>query len=287
MSHSTNTRAVRGTIPRDGFSFGYSIEGQGPTLLVVGSHVFYPRTFSDRLRNRRRLVFIDHRGFARAERPLEARDTELETVVGDMAAICDALDLGQVDLLGHSGHGYMALEFARRFPERVRRTVLVGTGPSHSAVHMQAGARIWEALAAPERKARLEVDLAAMEARIRADPEQRFIWMCLGMAARSWFDPAYDATALWAGVSVNMPVFDRLWGEVFATYPTRDVLAELARPPLICMGRHDHLVAPMETWLPLLPEGDAPKLALFERSAHTPQLEESELFDTVLLDFLT
>lgn len=287
MSLSTNTRAVRGTIPRDGFSFGYSIEGQGPTLLVVGSHVFYPRTFSDGLRNRRRLVFIDHRGFARAERPLEARDAELETVVDDMAAICDALDLGQVDLLGHSGHGYMALEFARRFPERVRRTVLVGTGPSHSAVHLQAGARIWEALAAPERKARLDADQAVMEARIRAEPDRRFIWMCLGMAARSWFDPAYDATALWAGVSVNMPVFDRLWGEVFATYPTRDVLAELVQPLLICMGRHDHLVAPLETWLPLFPEGNAPKLVLFERSAHTPQLEEAELFNAVLLDFLS
>src|SRR5690606_24243519 len=131
------------------------------------------------------------------------------------------------------------------------------------------------ALAAPERKARLAADLAAMEIHIAAEPERRFIWMCLAMAARSWFDPAYDATALWAGVGVNMPVFDRLWGEVFASYPTRDALAELTRPLLICMGRHDHLVAPIETWLPLLPEGDMPKLALFERSAHTPQLEEA------------
>ncbi len=287
MSQSTNTLAVRGAVPRDGFSFGYTIEGEGPTLLVIGSHVFYPRTFSTQLRQKRRLVFIDHRGFAEAQRPLEARDCELETIVDDVAAMCDVLDLGEVDVLGHSGHGYMALEFARRFPERVRRTVLVGTGPSHAEAHMQTGAQIWEALAAPERKARLEADLAVMEKRIRTDPERRFIWMCLGLGARSWFDPVYDAAMLWEGVRVNMPVFDRLWGEVFATYPTRDVLAEIVQPLLICMGRHDHLVAPTETWLPLLPEGNTPRLALFERSAHTPQLEEAELFDTVLLDFLS
>lgn len=286
MSQSTITLAVRGAISRNGFSFGYAIEGEGPTLLIIGSHVFYPRTFSNQLRQKRRLVFLDHRGFAQTQRPLEARDCELETIVDDMAAICDVLDLGEVDVLGHSGHGYMALEFARRFPHRVGKAVLVGTGPDHSAPHMQAGARIWDALGAPERKARLEADLAVMEKRIRTDPERRFIWMCLGLGARSWFDPAYDATALWDGVNVNMPVFDRLWGQVFAAYPTREVVAELVLPLLICMGRHDHLVAPIETWLPLLPERNAPRLALFERSAHTPQMEEAELFDTALLDFL-
>lgn len=286
MSSFLKPREERGHIQRDGFSFGYTIEGRGEPLLIIGSHIFYPRTFSDHLRQGRTLVCIDHRGFAHAHRDLTVLDTTLDTIVNDVEAICRELGLGRIDVLGHSGHGYMALEFARRFPDRVRKAVLVGTGPSHSEAHMQIGARVWEMLAAPERKGRLASDLNQMEARIQSEPEQRFIWMCLGMAARSWYDPGYDASPLWSGVRVNMPVFDRLWGEVFRDFRTREILQELQADLLICMGRHDHLVAPAEAWLPLLPERQAPKLVLFERSAHAPQLEEAELFDEVLLDFL-
>src|SRR3546814_9825170 len=41
----------------------------------------------------------------------------------------DALDLAQVDLLGFSMGGFVAQSVALQFPERVRKLVLVGTGP--------------------------------------------------------------------------------------------------------------------------------------------------------------
>src|SRR3546814_13125152 len=41
----------------------------------------------------------------------------------------DALDLAQVDLVGFSMGGFVAQSVALQFPERVRKLVLVGTGP--------------------------------------------------------------------------------------------------------------------------------------------------------------
>ncbi|MBY6138959.1 alpha/beta hydrolase [Leisingera daeponensis] len=281
-----NYHIVQGCIHRDGYTLGYSIEGEGEPLLIIGSHVFYPRTFSAGLRSKRKLIFIDHRGFAQAGRRAEARDCSLETITGDISAMCSALGLSRLDVLGHSGHGYMALEFARRRPDLVRKTVVVATGPSHSPEHMAYGERIWNMLAAPDRKHRLAHDLARMAAKIEAEPQKRFIWMCLGLAARSWFDPCFDASELWQGVHVNMPVFDSLWGEVFRDFDPVAALQEIQAPLLICMGRHDHLVAPLETWLPLIPANRQPAFALFERSGHAPQLEEAELFDETLLNFL-
>ncbi|WP_323783707.1 alpha/beta hydrolase [Leisingera sp.] len=278
--------SANGRINRDGYALGYTIEGEGEPLLIIGSHVFYPRTFSAGLRSKRKLIFIDHRGFAPAGRGVEARDCTLETITDDISAMCSALGLPRLDVLGHSGHGYMALEFARRRPDLVRKTVVVATGPSHSPEHMAYGERIWRMLAAPERKHRLAQDLERMAAKIDAEPEKRFIWMCLGLAARSWFDPCFDASDLWRGVHVNMPVFDSLWGDVFRDFDPVTVLQEIQTPLLICMGRHDHLVAPLETWLPITPETRKPVFALFERSAHTPQLEEAERFDETLLNFL-
>lgn len=231
------------------------------------------------------MIFVDHRGFARAHRGIEPRDRELGTIFDDIAAICTTLGLSRLDVLGHSGRGYMALEFARRKPDLVRKAVIVATGPSHSPQHMACGERFWDILAAPGRKHRLALDMAQAAQRIEADPEKRFIWMCLGLAARSWFDPCFDASDLWQDVHVNMPIFDRLWGEAFCDFDAVRALRDLPVPLLICMGRHDHLVAPLETWFPLVPEEQRPVFALFERSAHTPQLEEAERFDEVLLNF--
>ena len=278
--------ALKGQIQRDGYSLGYSIEGDGAPLLIIGSHVFCPRTFSATLREKRKLIFVDHRGFARASRKVDARDCALETIIDDLSAICQTLGLTQTDILGHSDHGYMALEFAQRHPELVNKTVVVGTGPNHAPENMAYGERIWAMLASPDRKKKLERDLEWMSGQIEAKPDQRFIWMCLAMGARSWFDPHFDATDLWQDVHVNMPILDSLWGEKFRDFDTRKALSSMKAPLLICMGRHDHLVAPLETWFPYLAEENPPTFALFEYSAHTPQLEEANLFDDALLNFL-
>nr|WP_320144043.1 alpha/beta hydrolase [uncultured Cohaesibacter sp.] len=279
--------AHKGQIQRDGYTLGYRIEGHGAPLLIIGSHVFYPRTFSANLRTKRKLIFVDHRGFSPVNRAIHTRDCALGTIMDDLSALCQTLGLAQTDILGHSGHGYMALEFARRCPERVRKTVLVGTGPNQDPETMAHGERIWAMLAAPDRKKRLEQDLEWMTRQIEAEPEKRFIWMCLGMGARSWFDPHFDARDLWQDVHVNMPIFDHLWGETFRDYDTHKALSEMKSPLLICMGRHDHLVAPVETWFPYLPEKNQPVFALFEYSAHTPQLEEADRFDDTILTFLS
>src|SRR3546814_13788886 len=45
------------------------------------------------------------------------------------AAFVKALDLDQVDVLGFSIGGFVAQSFAHRYPDLVRKLVLVGTGP--------------------------------------------------------------------------------------------------------------------------------------------------------------
>ena len=54
----------KGEIEIDKFRLCYSIEGAGQPVLVIGSAVYYPRTFSQQLRKQLQLIFIDHRGFA-------------------------------------------------------------------------------------------------------------------------------------------------------------------------------------------------------------------------------
>lgn len=278
---------MRGTIRSGYFELAYSVEGQGTPAIVIGSAVYYPRVFSERLRRSLQLIFVDHRGFAKASADLKPEDYILDAVLDDIELVRRHLGHEKVVIIGHSGHGYMALEYAKRYPQHVSHVVMIGTGPSHSAAHHEASERYWQESVCPERKARLASDFAMLPGEIEAAPEKRFITFCIRLGAKSWYDHTYDAAPLWEGVEVNMPVFDRLWGETFRDIEIRQGLDNLDIPVFLALGRYDYLVAPYATWDAYRSSFKDLTVRVFEKSGHTPQMEESELFDAELLEWLS
>lgn len=277
---------ARGAIRSGNFDLGYVVEGAGTPTLVIGSSVYYPRVFSARLRERLRMAFVDHRGFAKPTGLVGSGDFALETVLDDIELARRQLGLGKVVVLGHSGHGYMALEYAKRRPEAVAGLVMVGVGLSHAAAHMAMAERRWDEAVCPERKARFAADMARLPEAIAAAPDQRFVAFCAAMGARRWFDWSFDETPLWDGVHVNMDAIDHLWGEVFRDIDVAAGLDRLTAPTLLVSGRFDYSVAPHYAW-DAYRDGFADlTVRVFDRSGHTPQMEESDAFDAVLLEWL-
>ncbi|MEI2297636.1 alpha/beta fold hydrolase [Ensifer sp. MJa1] len=275
-----------GSLRAGPFDLGYRIEGNGMPVLIVGSAIYYPRTFSRALREKLRLIFIDHRGFAPARATFAAADIGFDTVLDDIERMRVHLGLERFAVLGHSGHGYMALEYAKRQPQHVSHVVMVGTGPSHSLAHLTLADRLWEETAAPERKAIFDKEMSELASDIAARPDERFKSLLIRLGAKSWHQPDFDASALWRGVTVNNPVFDHLWGETFRDIDIRKHLNALTAPVLLALGRSDYLVAPASTWDEYRADFTDLTVRMFEKSGHTPQLEESALFDEVLLSFL-
>jgi proline iminopeptidase len=276
----------RGTFQSGSFELHYSAEGSGRPAIVIGSAVYYPRTFSDELRRSLRLVFVDHRGFAHSSEVAPASEYALDILLADIERVREHLGLEEVIIIGHSGHGYMALEYAKKYPRHVSHVVMICTGPSHSVAHVQLKEQYWEEAVCPERKAKLERDLKLLPEEIAAAPEKRFITYCLRMGARSWYDPEFDATELWKGVHVNMTMFDHVFGEVFRDLDITKGLDALDVPVFLAMGRLDYLVAPYSAWAPYRKHFRDLTVRVFDRSGHTPQLEESRLFDAELLQWL-
>lgn len=277
---------VTGFLEHEGFRLRYRIEGQGPPLLIVGSSIYHPRTFSPALRRHRRLIFADHRGFAPCDRRVVPEDAALERVIGDIERLRQHLGIERLDVAGHSANAYLAMEYARRFPRHAGRVVAVAIGPSYAPAYMDLLETLWNETVAPERKRIFEEQMAKLPEDLAGHPDQGFIALCIRMGARSWFDPAHDGALLWQDVHVNMPIIDRLWGETFRDLDMHALLKEIASPILLVLGRFDYIVAPAWTWDAY--RADAVDLTLrhFENSAHAPQSEESEAFDRVLLGFL-
>ncbi|TNB47214.1 alpha/beta hydrolase [Martelella lutilitoris] len=286
VSPVTDRGERSGFLLSGGFRLSFKVEGQGHPILVIGSAAYYARCFPAFLRQRCRFHFIDHCGFAARIDASDDRDFSLDRVVEDIERMRRDLALDRFCILGHSGHGYMALAYAARFPQHVTHVVMVGTAPSQSAAMLEAAEARFEAEADAGRKAVLQRDLAALADDIAVEPDARFRHLLLRLAARSWFDPSYDARPLWKDVPVNDPVFDHLWGEVFRDIDIRALAEKLDVPVMIALGAHDYLIGPPRTWQAYLPAFAKVRLETFAKSGHTPPLEEPEAFAEALLSFM-
>lgn len=273
------------TIDRDGYTLQYKIEGTGPTALVIGSALYYSRTFSPSLRKHLQLVFIDHRGFASGT-DLGSEPIQLDTILDDIEYLRITLELTDLIVVGHSGNGYIALEYAKKYPKEVTHLVLLGMGPNQSDASHQAANEYFQEAVCPERKKLLNKNLETLHEKLLAQPETRFITFCLALAPRSWYEYAFDAEPLWRDVKVNMPIIDYLWGTVFKDIDITKGLDTFNKPVFLGLGLFDYLVAPFYTWNPLKSKFKNLTIKLFEKSSHTRQYEEPELFDAALLEWL-
>lgn len=277
---------IQSTVMSEGFALNVSIRGNGRPILVVGSSIYYPRLFSEQLYTSFQLIFLDHRGFVEPPRTLEPEEYTLDKVLDDIEAARQTLELEDFIILGHSGHAFMALEYAKKYPEHVRKVVLLNTAPTNSPERQQQSIAYFNETACPERKRQFEADIALLEGDIQREPERRFAHMCIRMGAHSFYDYAYDAAWMWEGVFTSMPVIDHLWGEAFARLNLIDSLKEVAQPVLIGLGRYDYLVSPVSLWDAINGSQANVKKVIFEQSGHNPMFEEPDLFNAILTGWI-
>lgn len=286
MAPKKETRNDSGTVKSGKFTLKYTIEGSGTPALIIGSAVYYPRIFSHTLRNHLQLIFTDHRGFAQSAEPTDIADFTLDILLDDIEKIRQELGLGRVIIIGHSGHGYMALEYAKKYPDYVSHVVLIGMGPDQGPINHQAAEQYWQDSVCPERKKVLEENLQHLPQELEAHPQNRFITFCIRLGAKSWFNFDFDATPLWQGVQVNMHMIDYVWGTIFRDIDITQGLETFNKPIFLGLGKYDFLVAPFFSWNTIKPKFKNLTIRLFEQSSHTPQFEEPELFDQELLTWL-
>lgn len=270
------------TINSDGFELNYCVKGTGKPILVIGSSVYYPQLFSEDLYDTFQFIFLDHRGFVKPPRTLQPEDYRLEKVLDDIETARQDLNLTNFILLGHSGHAFMALEYAKKYPYHVQKVALLNSAPTNSGERQRQSFAFFNETASPERKRQFEMDIALLESDIQKDPERRFVHMCIRMGAQSFYDYTFDAAYMWEDVYTNMPIIDYLWGEAFAELNLIQSINNFNKPVFIGLGRYDYLVAPVSLWNSVNETYKHVKKVIFEHSGHNPMFEEPRIFDKEL-----
>ena len=111
----------------------YVTLGHGmPVIFMHGGLGFdheYFRPFVDALADTAQIVYYDHLGHGKSDRPSNFADLTLERLSSDCDALATTLGLVKFVLVGLSYGGFIGLDFAFRFPNRLAGLVLSCTAP--------------------------------------------------------------------------------------------------------------------------------------------------------------
>ena len=134
---SGQQKPTTGYAPVNGLKMYYEIHGQGePVVLLHGafmaiSNDFHWAEWIGELSKTRKVIAIEMQGHGRTAD--SGRDFTYDNLADDVAALLDYLKIPSADILGYSLGGGVALNFAIRHPDKVRKVVSI------SAVFRQNG----------------------------------------------------------------------------------------------------------------------------------------------------
>lgn len=270
-----------------------SIGAGSPLVLLHGgpgqSHdYFLPGIL--RIARNHRLVLLDERGCGRSQRLSKLADYNLDAMADDIEDLRQALDLGKIDLLGHSVGGILAQAYATRYQSSLRRLILVGTVVNA----VQAEARLREILLAEPPEVREK--LAQLEAEGIFDADSAFKEEYQRVSAPiigkyNHVRPrAPRSGSIYSELSVD--VYQAMWGNEsdyrisgnMKGFDFSEGMRHLRVPALVVYGDHDILPKGPATRLHELISGS--ELVEIPRSGHMVFDDNPDSFADAVLRFI-
>ncbi|MDX3908168.1 MAG: alpha/beta fold hydrolase [Pigmentiphaga sp.] len=253
----------------------YHDRGQGcPVLMIHGSGPGVTAWANWRLNigplsQRARVIAPDMVGFGYTEAP-PSTSYDLDTWVDHLVGFIDALSLPKVDLIGNSFGGGVSLAMAARYPDRVRRLVLMGSVGTSFPLTPGLDA-VWG----------YEPSLQSMKGLLDVFAHDR------NLVSDELAELRYRA-------SIRPGVQER-FGRMFSPGPRQRYIDALATPEeqlrslpheaLIIHGREDRVI-PLQNSINLALILQRAQLHVFPHCGHWTQIEWTETFNRLVGDFL-
>lgn len=165
---------INGAVKVNGVALHYEITGRGEPLILIeglGTATWLWWKQVPELSRYFRVIAYDLRGAGWSDKPDEPYSIPM--FADDLTGLMNALRIKQAHVLGISLGGYVAQEFALRYPQRVKRLVLCSTGPGGPGA-IAPSAEIITALSTPvagENDLRDRIALALAPGYAAAHPE--------------------------------------------------------------------------------------------------------------------
>ncbi len=259
------------TVRVDGITLSYEGEGTGPAVVLIGGlgadgHFWYKQVPA--LSPHFRVITPDNRGTGGSDKPDEAYT--VRSLAADIRGLLDALAVPVAHVVGASGGGYIAQEFALAYPERTGRVVLCCTsfgGPHSLPIPEETVQVLLNRTGDPERDLRAFLPIQTATDYLQTHAAE------------------VDGYVAWRMAHPQPMHAYRQQLAAFLVHDTEGRLPQLRRPVLILHGGLDRVV----------PAGNAALLAqtipqarlhLFPDAGHLFLWERAEETNRLIVDFL-
>lgn len=271
-----------GTVDRDGFMLEWVREGHGLPMMVLGAPHFYPRYFPQSLREHFEIVFCDLRQSVPTPEGFDATSITRDTFSDDVDAIRQAVGFDRPVVAGHSQHGAIALEYARRYPDSLRGVVAVAAvPPAGSGEGLESAEDFAQRDADPERLAAHARNKATRRVPATVETTQDFIDLYASNDAMGWYDYTFDCSPLWVGTEINTAVMRQLFEpEGLGGYQVE----ALDVPVFLALGRYDYGI-PYYLWDRPKTKLSSLRYRLYDKSGHHPPYEQPDEFTADLVEW--
>lgn len=253
----------------NGTDLYYITAEEGLSYLVMHGGLGFDHTYLhpslDPLGDTLHLVYYDHRGNGRSGRPDKDTMTHAQ-FAADADALAEHLGFDKVAVLGHSYGGFIALEPALYYPQRLSHLILLDTAPALNCND--------EIIEIALRRGATEEMLDVLVADFTTDEEMRekppIIWP---LYFKNFDEEVCKRLLENSILTVSGGARE---GEAQA-YNVVPFLDEIQIPTLVLVGRYDFVCPPSQAQI--LHDGlPNSELVIFEDSCHLLYIEEPETF---------
>lgn len=258
-------------------------QGEGPAILTLhgglglGSRQGDVAAFGVLASEGYRVVSYDQRGNGDSE---AVAPYSHEQFIADTEELRQQLDLGKIILCGSSYGGFLALEYALKYPQNLAGIVLRDTAASNA--YNDTAKKLALKSGLPGVDAEMLDRLFAGKTRSNEDFLQMY------KAIQSLYFVTSDPEILEArlkGVKVHHETHNWAYANNIPTFNLVDRLKTIQVPMLVLCGRHDW-ITPLAASEEIAREVPNSRLVVFEHSGHSPQREEPEKFYREVRQFL-
>jgi proline iminopeptidase len=299
---STVYEQKSGFVDANGVLIYYIEFGSGAPLVVLhggpGADHTYFLPWLLPLARHHRLIFIDERGSGQSERLQDVSKYTIEAMADDVEAVRLALNLGKIDLLGHSCGGVLAEAYALKYQQHLNHLILNSTFASTSEMN-QVLARE-KAQMAPDKLKRLnELEQAGLFGKGEAWEHGRYpaeyeklAWgngyfpFLYGARPDSNYDPAQG------NAPTNWELYREMWGSHgefvidgnLKSVEYVDRLPTIKVPTLVVVGDHDECDPALSREMHDKIAGS--QLVILPNSGHMNFIDQPQMWQKAVRTFL-
>jgi len=290
-----------GFVDANGVMIYYKILGRGEPLMIVhggpGASHDYFLPYLLPLARHNKVVFIDERGSGRSQKLEDRSGYTVENMVEDVELVRTSLNLGKINLLGHSYGGALAQAYALKYQRNLSDLILASTWSSTITMN-QVLLRMKQNMA-PELRERIDKMEAAglfghgkdyeknrytAEYMIAAWGEGYFPYLYQNHPDPN-YDPIGQGTSAW-------DLYREMWGEHgefvidgnLKSVEYTDRLASIKVPTLILVGDHDECDPSLSQVMHGKITGS--KLTILPKAGHMTFVDQTAMFTTAVDQFL-